>query len=281
RLWHQPVAHLVETFSHYPAGLAVSEPFLGSIRKPPAHYFWVYFLATMPSLMLMAWILGFPAWLARRPLKQPGLVLLWWLVPMAAAQVSPFMQDGVRYVLPALVPACLMAGLGVEWAGRGLGRIWGRFVKPAGDEKARRALAGKVGVSVLAGILLLSSAWACFRVHPYYIDYYNALWGGPEAASRKLRFEFSWWGEGLVPAARWINARAPKESRVHLAAAARHVMVFRTDIRVVAAIGQADYLVFADSALRRPPPAGFVLVHAERVCDIPLVKVFQRQGESR
>lgn len=281
RLWHQPVAHLVETFSHYPAGLMVSEPFLGSIRKPPAHYFWVYFLATVPSLILAAWVLSFPAWLARRPFKGPGLVIVWWLVPMTAAQVSPFTQDGVRYVLPALVPACLMAGFGAEWAGRALGRISGRVVKSAGDEQARAALAGKVGTSVLAGVLLLSSAWACFRVHPYYIDYYNALWGGAEAAGRRLRFEFSWWGEGLVPAAKWINARAPKGSRVYLAAAARHVMVFRTDIRVVAAAGQADYLVFADSALHRPQPAGFTLVHAERVSGVPLVKVFKRKGESR
>ena len=273
RLWSSPTTHLGEAFTYYPANLAVTEIFLGKVRTPPLEYFLVYFSATVPSGMLLGWILFVPAWLQERTAAHLRLAL-WWVVPLAAGHLGPMKQDGMRYILPLLVPTALMAAVGLQWTGARLAGLGGRWSDRWRDRREvwARRLAGGIAAAVI-----VSAGWACLRSHPYYIDYYNALWGGPESVFRRRMLEFSWWGEGLTPTVRYLNGRVPKGGRVFIAAAARHMMVLRTDIRVVRRPSEADYLVFADQALYQRAPPGFRLLHAERVGGTPVVKVFVRQ----
>lgn len=273
RLWHGPVARLAETFGYYPEGLSVKEYFLGRMQIPPFYYFWVYFSATLPSLVLAAFLLFFGAWFANRGGSGPAWLLAWFLVPMLSAQISPFAQDGVRYIVAALVPASLMAGHGAVWIGQILGRASGRIFKRV-EERRLQAF----GVLAAATILLSTSAWACFKIHPYYIDFYNSFWGSSKGVFARKSFEIGWWGEGLSSATSWINRKAPSNSRIFLLVAARHIMVLRPDIKVIPSPGQADLIVFADSALYRPAPEGYRLVHAERAEGVCVVKVFGRAG---
>jgi len=301
RLWSHPVSKIAETFGHYPAALSVKEYFLGRYISPPPHYFITYFSAVVPAAALVAWALFFVAWLdgggeevgsiLRCKRRRGHLVLfVWWLVPMLAGLAGPMKQDGIRYVLPALVPAALMSAEGARWFSVRLFHIIIKIRSRFSPKSIPRPEAGrdnlppnsrfgftKNRVNVfLACVLVFESVMACISIHPYYIDYYNAFWGGTEAVARKKLFEFSWWGEGLVPATEWINENAEKNASVALEVEARHVMVFRPDIKVINSPRRADFLVRAGDALKKPPPQGFKPVHAERAGTEPVVKVYTR-----
>lgn len=313
RLWSHPVSKIAETFGHYPAALSVKEHFLGRYVSPPPHYFITYFSAVVPAGALIAWVLFFISWLdggdeergsiLRRNRRRGHLVLfVWWLIPMLAGLAGPMKQDGIRYVLPALIPAALMSAEGARWFSARLFhiiiRIRSRFSPkpiprpdadedklpedhaiPCDDKSSGNRLFGftKKRLNVLlACALVFESVMACISIHPYYIDYYNAFWGGTEAVARKKLFEFSWWGEGLVPATEWINQNAGKNASVALEVEARHVMVFRPDIQVTNSTRGADFLVRAGDALTKPPPHGFKQVHAERAGAAPVVRVYTR-----
>lgn len=280
RLWSHPVARIAETFGHYPEGLVIREMFLGQLRKPPATYHFVYMTAVVVSSTLVAWALFFPAW-ARRRARGQAYLFVWWIVCMVGGLAGPMIQDGARYVLPALIPFCLMAGGGAIF----LADLLSRLTKKIVARTRLRDLAPKLEehrgrlalLSLIGGAMAAISMHAAWQTHPYYIDYYNAFWGGPKNVARKGLLEISWWGEGLTSATRWINEHARSGSHVFLDVGARHVMVFRTDIRVTNRLETADLAVFAGDGLRRKKPAGLTLVHAERVDGAVLVAVYAKK----
>jgi 4-amino-4-deoxy-L-arabinose transferase-like glycosyltransferase len=295
RLYHQPVARLAETLGHYPAGLVIQEFFLGVRRSPPPYYFPVYFFAVVAPLTLIGWALFWPAWIwgvrrpddrRRRALRNENrrralLLVLWWAIPLLGATVGPMIQDGFRYALPALLPTCLMAGHGVDWLSTSLAaklrfgfpKLLARIAhKPENAVTAKHV--SRVFHASFGGVCVLGAMWAVVRIHPYYIDYYNSFWGGPKNVFQHKLLEFSWWGEGLGPAVQWINARAPKGARIFIDVPARHVMVFRPDIRVVGRPAAADLIVTAGAGLYRRVPAGFRRIHTETAAGAPVVKVF-------
>ncbi|MBI4144462.1 hypothetical protein HY486_04405, partial [Candidatus Woesearchaeota archaeon] len=49
--------------------------------------------------------------------------------------------------------------------------------------------------------LIAIDAW----IHPYYLDYYNILIGGPKNVQEKNLLEFNWFGEGKKELVEWIN----------------------------------------------------------------------------
>ena len=53
---------------------------------------------------------------------------------------------------------------------------------------------------------------ACVRIHPYYLDYYNEVVGGPSGAWEARLFETGWWGEGMDRAVAWVNDNAPEKA---------------------------------------------------------------------
>lgn len=194
---------------------------------------------------------------------------------MAMGLAGPMKQDGIRYVLPALVPAALMSGVGAWWLVSKASEAVQRATEDKRVKKGTRAVAWALCLSLLA-----ESVWACFSIHPYYIDYYNAFWGGTANVANHRLLEFSWWGEGVTKAADWMNRKLPKGARVALEVPARHMMALRADLVVVSSPVQAHTLVRAGEALRKPPPTGFSLVYSEKAAGVPVVQIFSRR-ESR
>jgi hypothetical protein len=174
-----------------------------------------------------------------------------------------------------------MAALGAVWLASILGKLSVSFLQRVSPSHlAARFSRRRISLSifaVVAAAMALNSAWAVWRFHPYYIDYYNLYWGGTANVAKNRLLEFSWWGEGLTPATRWINRHAKKGARVFLAVRARHVMVFRPDIRIVGRLQAADFAIFSGPAVHRSVPPGFRLGHAERADGAPLVAVYRRQ----
>lgn len=109
-----------------------------------------------------------------------------------------------RYVLPALPPLTLVAGLGwAALAGWLAGRwAWLRRMK---------------GQWVLLTLVVLAQL-ACALPHfPYYLSYYNPLLGG---AARAPQVMMIGWGEGLDLAAEYLNQKAGAEDMVVLSSIA-------------------------------------------------------------
>jgi hypothetical protein len=276
RLLSQPARHLGELLTYWHPDVSMSEYFLG--RKISNHpgYFPVYLVVTTPLAVLagvLAWLVG----MIRR--RAPGDLALGLLLvaPLAAGLLVPFARDGIRYVLPVTLALNLAAAAGLVAL---LDLASARLAAPS----ARRIVTG-----ALAGlVLLLGTAIPAAQVHPYYLDFYNALSGGPEAALKRRWYEFSWWGEGLGPAARWIDRHAPARAVVGMDVPARHTVVLRTDLRTTVPGTQPppDLLVYAGDGLRDlwdarrrawRHPAGYRVVHEERVEGQPLVRVYRRR----
>jgi len=58
--------------------------------------------------------------------------------------------------------------------------------------------------SLVVGYLVVTS----LIIHPYYLDYYNEIVGGPKNVYKHRWFEIAWWGEGIKEAVEYVNATA-------------------------------------------------------------------------
>jgi len=198
RLWSSPIDHLHQSWDRLKKQHSM-EPFLGTLTKsPPRYYFVSYLLATAPVGLLV----GAVAWLGRCAMRRErsAMVLaLWLLVPMIV-MLSPVRQDGVRYIMPCLVALAVIAAAGFDFVVGLMAKRW-----------AERDSQMFAGTSVLLTIYLVITA---LRIHPYYLDYYNELYGGPAGVARSRAFEVAWWGEGLQQALDYLNAHAEPNDRV-------------------------------------------------------------------
>jgi hypothetical protein len=250
-----------------PDGL--QELFLGKQQDAPLTYFPIYLAVTMPAGLLAAVLLGLGRlpWRRREAPTEIGQValLLWFLAPFVVA-LSPMARDGVRYLYPALAPACLLAALGVDTIAAGAARL------------VRRPALQTGFCAVLGTAAGLYTLHAALSVHPYYLDYYNELVGGPEKVERKRWFEIAWWGEGLTAACSYINRTAPSGAKVQVMANPRHLIQLRPDL-VWDDYARADYIIYnklQNGPLRAPD---YRIAHVVRAGRAPLVWVYERERE--
>jgi 4-amino-4-deoxy-L-arabinose transferase-like glycosyltransferase len=265
RLWTSPVRHLAESWGVL-SGLHGEEPFLGEItRRPPATYFPLYLLATAPLGILA----GAALWLGRAAARRErgSLVVALWLVAPLLAALSPVRQDGVRYIIPSLLALSLASAAGLDWLGSWLGQ-------KCGPRLEARAFAAA------AAALLLYLGVTCWRIHPYYLDYYGEQVGGPSGVARDRSFEVAWWGEGIAGAVAYINQHAARGARVHRGCVRpAHLTWLRGDLWAREARRPADadwILVYEPSWRRCPIPPGARMVYQVTAQGAPLAQVYRR-----
>jgi 4-amino-4-deoxy-L-arabinose transferase-like glycosyltransferase len=267
RMWTRPLAHLDEAWQklRLPHG---AEPYLGHYTTdPPWHYFPVYVAAVTP-VVLLACALGLGAWRAATRRERGFLVLAPWLLLPFGMAWSPVRQDGVRYVLPVLVPLAIAAGAGVALLGERIA-AFGRAPRLA---------------SAMVAVFGLYLAITAARIAPYQLDYYGEATGGAGVAQGRQLFEVGWWGEGIGEAVDVVNRSAPIGAKLYKRLTPNHVNWFRADLwrNEVREPALADWIVVNDAGLRELGgrfvlPDGAELVHDVRAGGASLVRVYRRR----
>lgn len=267
RLWTEPITHMQQAWDklkvpHSP------EPFLGKItNEPPLYYFFVYLYATAP----LGIVLGCLAWISRTgrrlgtEYKQALILLAWLLAPMIVL-LSPVRQDGVRYIMPCLVALAVIAAGGIDFVAE--------LVEQRKPGLGRRAF---IGLGAVFGLYL---AVVCFRVHPYYLDYYGEQVGGPADVAKHKKFEMGWWGEGLNEALAYVNEHADPGDRVHKQCVLPgHLAWMRGDLWATEVRNPASarwIIWYAPTAQHCNIPPMSVLVYEVTVQGAPLARVYER-----
>ena len=262
-LWENPMRHLGLMLSHWEPDKYL-EWFLGKKQLPHWYYFPLYFSVTMPvgALGALALYVGRLAHLRDRAHLY---LLLWFLAPFVV-MLSPMARDGVRYLYPALFAACLLMAAGLDW----LTTLVAKLI--------RRPRAQAPLLAVLGAGLWLYVFYCGSTVHPYYLDYYNELTGGPAKVAKGHVFEIGWWGEGLKEANDFISERAPRGAKVMIHAHPAHVVRLRPDLRQVSFVPQADYIIFNDLFNNAPRSEKHRVTYVVRVAGAPLAYVYEREG---
>jgi hypothetical protein len=202
--WAHPIEQLQKSYNVLNV-LHDAEPYLGAMtREPPWHYFPMYLIATTPLLVLAAAFVAGPLRAGFRR-ERGWLVVLVWTLSCFGVAFSPVRQDGMRYILPVLLPVAVAAGAGID----------------ALMERAR-------GVAFLIGLTVVGYlALANLRVDPYQLDYYAEHVGGPANVQQKDWFETGWWGEGIAGAVAYVNQNAERGASVARVVSPTHVTWFR------------------------------------------------------
>jgi hypothetical protein len=172
------------------------EYFLGSIREVPKYYYILVYLCTMPVLILAFCVLGFKTtW--QNIIRAEAVSLLWITiaVPILVGFVS-FRAALNHYLLICYPPTCVLAALGVQKCST----VFSKMVKPS---------LFQVGA---CGIIITSELISAVRIHPFYLEYFNALVGGTKGVVAHKFFESGWYGEAIYPLFDFVNQNAPANS---------------------------------------------------------------------
>ncbi len=266
-LWRSPFGQALATMRTW--DYTVTESFLGSHGAPPLGYLPVQFLASVPSLVILAGLVG--VFGALRPLPLPPqfdgspsparvdwVVLLWGLVPFLAI-ISDLEADGARHLLASFPPLVLLAARGLE-----------RFIP-------------KLSARPTAGAALLAyTAWQAVAVFPHLTTYRSDLVGGTYTAWRAGLFPSALLGEGVEEAAAFANDRLANGGtwRYEGPSASLATRLIRPSARHIT----SDAAVAADVVVRAAPEpgqevmVGYLPALTVSVDGAPLVVVFLRDG---
>ena len=202
----QTLGSLYQTLTAYAPTAYDPTFFLGEATVAPGPLF--YPLVALFRTAPLTWLgLVALAWLSWRraagvPWRTVGALLLYALLFGVALSLSAAKFD--RYLLPALVPLVLAAGIG-------LGAVSSQFAVVSNQYGIRNT---KYALRIAPHALLLAllfaiQALSVLGFHPHYLAWYNPLVGGPAAAERVLPLG---WGEGLEEAARFLAAQPGAET---------------------------------------------------------------------
>lgn len=245
-LWGNSLDHFLQTLLHWGGG--INELFLGTVQPTPRTYFLIHFLFEIPFVTLLLFFLGL-WWVIKNKRLTEWVLVLWVLAPFATSFYH-IRQDNLRYVQAAFPALALIAALGfwhaariIQHGRRELGVLVGILI-PFGISIYRLAqhqsltvaiiysgilLAGLVGfwhgasrlhllrhmvpifaaVTVAAYLIILAIVF-----HPYYLNYFNILIGGPQYVSRHHLFNIGYYGDGIKEATEYVNKVAPAGARV-------------------------------------------------------------------
>ncbi|HNW45578.1 MAG TPA: hypothetical protein PKI19_13845, partial [Elusimicrobiales bacterium] len=154
-------------------------------RYPLGGVWWYFPLAFMvktpPALIFLAAAGIFAVF------RRPGRDWVWVLLPPVfyfAASFGTKMQIGYRHILPVMPFVALAAGLGAEYL----------------FEKRSWLLLPAAALTLVWGGLL-------YRVHPYYLAYFNELAGGPGNGYKLLADSNLDWGQDVKTLAAYLKTR--------------------------------------------------------------------------
>lgn len=216
-LWVDPIGSFRQIYTimtEYAGGHANPNFYMGQVVDDPGLSFYpvAYLLRTTPAeliglvVALIAWWRG-RAHFADRQVRQSAFgLLIFTLIFTAVMTVIGKKFD--RYLLPAFLTLEVVSALG--WVALAQ-MVSSTLKRRAGISEGKRAL----GPAVVAGalfVMALGPLHGLFTVqsYPYYMTYYNPLFGGARTAEQAL---FVGWGEGLEQVGAWLNQQPAAEKR--------------------------------------------------------------------
>lgn len=219
--WRNPIAGIwqwIDGMLHYPQKIPVyyfGVTYDAKETFPPWHHPWVMVGMTIPVGLLILAALGFVFWVGsvswrrRSEVPQPeettflpaatvaGWAAISFLLPMLLRMVAVLpIHDGVRQLVMIFAPLGVLAGYAVH--------VMQLHLPTAFRWAARCAVLAAVGIS--AGELVHS--------HPYELNYYNQLIGGPIGAERAGMETTYYWDAVNRSTLAWMNENLPPGAKV-------------------------------------------------------------------
>ncbi len=201
-LWPMPWFHLPQFLEYtykmwFTGGYGYPEVFRGKLVFTPIYYYGVYFLITIPVLLLVSFFLGVgSALLSKRWIVYA--LLLWFAIPFVGQSLFILRQHQLRYVVEIYAPFALIAAYGIE-------QTMKRFAALRG---------AKYLCLLLITIYMVAILW---KSTPYYLDYFNELVGGTKHVYDTKSFQLGWGGQGEGAAGLYLAQHAAKGATVGLA----------------------------------------------------------------
>lgn len=210
-MWSAPgetVTALVNTLRSYAPVAYDPTFFLGEPTAAPGVLFYplVFLFRTTPLTLVGLALLGWTAidmargtWCMAdggRAMLAAGLLVLYAVLFGAFLSLSAAKFE--RYLLPALLPLDVAAGVGLAWGVS--------LFAPLQRRIGRTAV--RLGPAILGVALLLQSALV-LASYPYFLAWYNPGLGGQQVAARALPLGM---GEGMEGAARYLAAQPNAEA---------------------------------------------------------------------
>lgn len=273
-LWPMPFFHPLEFWDVqnrmwvHAVKLPPPEVFFGRLMLVPLPYYIVLFLITTPLVLLILMFLGMMK--VDKDKKIVGfIILLWFLFPFMQSFYA-FKQHGVRYIIEIYAPFALLCGIGTSHISE--------FFK---DFKFAKSFI-IIFLALYLGVTLLKAS-------PYYLDYFNEVVGGTNNVFDKRLFQLGWWGQGIGPAAFYINKIEPKKVTVAVdGAQPAGVMPSLKNIKTVYYEKGTNYdyvLVPYFNVVRLNFPENEVkedyeLVHTIKADKADLVKIYKLKNEN-
>ena len=188
--------------------------FLGRVTNDPGIFFYpiaLAFRSTPASLvgLLLAAVLALRfVWpfTHQRTRRAAGGILLFAAVYGVGMSLGNKQFD--RYLLPAFVALDVLAALGLMGTAQAIAE-WIRRKPVSVNDPGSLALPSRMAIGITMTLIVLVHALPGFLQAPYYLTYYNPLFGGIRSAEKILMVG---WGEGLKEAADWINEQPDAES---------------------------------------------------------------------
>lgn len=226
-LWFDTGRRLVEYVAFHVNHPYYNMEFLGVtyFRPPmPRLYAWVMTIATVPSIIVLCFLLGLvrgvrelPFWRAAElaapaeleaSKKQYSVRVLWLLclfisyAPWLSTNTPIF--GGTKHWITAYPFMCLFAGLGFDWARRRIATVVPRALRRFGLTDLL------VAASVLVAPVVMT-----LHSHPWGLSAYVPIVGG-EPGGATLGLNRSFWGYTTGAVQDFLNRRAPPGAQVYL-----------------------------------------------------------------
>ncbi len=184
--------------------ISVPEVFFGRLMLTPNFYYVVYFLISIPVVILGLFFTGI-----KKIIEKKDWILycfiLWLIVPLIIMSFYSWRQHGLRYIIEIYPAICLIAAIGFD-------TLVSRFTK-------KESLKSLYFLPVVIYLFLV-----LWQIKPYYLDYFNELVGGTNTVYKYKLFQQGWWGQGIGEAGYYIRKIAPKGSTIGYALSPEHVL---------------------------------------------------------
>lgn len=268
-IWDHPIKKIFQTHFFQKPKESKLIYFLGKRQRAPLSYFFIYFLVTTPSLLLISSLYGIIRGRKVLLTKNYFMLILFFFSPFLLT-FTRFRQEGIRYILTMYPAMSIFSSIGVFLFSNTLAS----FLKIQN------------GFKKLSFVYVIYLCVIYILFHPYELVYYNEFVGGPSTVYKRKLFQIGTWGSGITKAIKYIDTLPEKNITVDFCLCPVHVIppLNRRDI-FVQKVPKANFLVInAEYEWYRLNPKEldrYKLLYSVNVMGAPVVKIYEKISKDR